>query len=140
MTEMDILMLQAQSNQGTGMYQVAMAFSVWVAFRVANVTGEKYSDNLLAKITASAFGLCTLFFFNMTYAFWSFNMAATGHRLVQLQESGTEISALAQTYASNIGATAAAPEFSIIPSDPVAIVLVLSILILVLLPIWSPKK
>ena len=34
MTELDILMLQAQNNQGTGMYQVAMAFSIWVAFRV----------------------------------------------------------------------------------------------------------
>ena len=50
MTELDILMLQAQNNQGTGMYSVAMAFSIWVAFRVSGITRDKYSDNLIVKI------------------------------------------------------------------------------------------
>lgn len=140
MTELDIFMLQAQNNQGTGMYQVALAFSVWVAFRVSNLTGEKHSDNVFAKIAATGFGLSTAFFFNMTYAFWSWNMEATAHRLLELQQSGTEISGLAKDFVENMGATAAAPGFSIIPSDPVALVLIVSILVLILYPIWAPKK
>ena len=98
MTELDIFMLQAQNNQGTGMYQVALAFSIWVAFRVSGIAGQQYSDNIVVKIAATGFGMGTLFFFNMTYAFWSWNMAVTGHKLVELQNSGTEISALAQSY------------------------------------------
>lgn len=140
MTELDIFMLQAQNNQGTGMYQVALAFSIWVAFRVSGIAGQQYSDNIVVKIAATGFGMGTLFFFNMTYAFWSWNMAVTGHKLVELQNSGTEISALAQSYVDTMGATAAAPSFSMIPSDPVALILQVSILVLILLPIWAPKK
>jgi hypothetical protein len=140
MTELDILMLQAQNNQGTGMYSVAMAFSIWVAFRVSGITRDKYSDNLIVKIAATGFGLTTLFFFNMTYAFWSWNMAATAHRLAELQVSGTEISAVAQGFVENMGATATVPSFSIITSDPIAVILQVSILVLIMLPIWTPKK
>ena len=89
MTELDIFMLQAQNNQGTGMYQVALAFSVWVAFRVSGIAGQQYSYNVIVKLAATGFGLGTLFFFNMTYAFWSWNMESTAHRLVELQNSGT---------------------------------------------------
>lgn len=140
MTELDILMLQAQNNQGTGMYQVAMAFSIWVAFRVSGITRDKYSDNLIVKMASTAFGLTTLFFFNMTYAFWNLNMATTAHRLSELQVSGTELSAVAQGFVENMGANATVPSFSMIPSDPVAVILQVSILVLILLPIWQPKK
>ena len=140
MTELEIFMLQAQNNQGTGMYQVALAFSIWVAFRVSGIAGQQYSDSIIVKLAATGFGLGTLFFFNMTYAFWSWNMEATAHRLVELQNSGTELSGLAQGFVENMGATATVPSFSIIPSDPVAVVLQVSILVLIMLPIWAPKK
>ena len=94
MTELEIFMLQAQNNQGTGMYQVALAFSIWVAFRVSGIAGQQYSDSIIVKLAATGFGLGTLFFFNMTYAFWSWNMESTAHRLVELQNSGTELSGL----------------------------------------------
>jgi hypothetical protein len=139
MTELEILMLQSSSNQATGTYQIAMAFSIWVAFRVARTVGENHNSNLAAKLAGSIFGLATLFFFNMTYAFWSFNMAATGHRLANLQASGVEISALSQQYVANSGAADAMPQFSLVPSDPIAILLQLSILVLILVPIWGPK-
>ena len=140
MTELDIFMLQAQNNQGTGMYQVALAFSVWVAFRVSGIARQQYSDNVIVKIAATGFGLGTLFFFNMTYSFWAWNMESTAHRLVELQNSGTELSGLAQSFVTNMNATATVPGFSMIPSDPVAIILQISILVLILLPIWAPNK
>lgn len=67
-------------------------------------------------------------------------MAATAHRLAELQVSGTELSAVAQGFVENMGATATVPSFSMIPSDPVAVILQASILVLILLPIWAPKK
>lgn len=140
MTELDILMLQAQNNQSTGAYQIALAFSVWVAFRVSSAVSSDYSDNIAAKIAGTAFGLSTLFFFAMTYAFWDFNMQSTGHRLALLASSGTEISALSQAYVANIGATTTPPTFSLITTSPVAVILQLSILALIVTPIWGPKK
>ena len=140
MTELDILMLQAQNNQGTGVYQVALAFSVWVAFRVSTVVGRDHADNLVAKLAGTIFGLATLFFFAMTYAFWDFNMQGTGHRLAMLAAEGTEISAMSKAYVANIGATTTPPTFSLIASSPVALLLQLSILALIVTPIWGPKK
>tara|TARA_B110000438_G_C15437881_1_gene489086 strand:+ start:122 stop:544 length:423 start_codon:yes stop_codon:yes gene_type:complete len=140
MTELEIFMLQAQSSQATGAYQIAMAFSVWVAFRVASVVGKEHESNLVAKVAGSVFGLGTLFFFNMTYAFYSFNMASTGHRLAQLQASGGEISAVAADYVIQSGASTTAPAMSLLPSDPIIALLELSILTLILVPIWMPKK
>ena len=140
MTEVEILMLQAQNNKGTGMYQVAMAFSIWVAFRAAANVGQNYSDNILAKIAASIFGLGTLFFFNMTYAFWSFNMVSSGHRLAELQASGGEISALGVSFIANSGASTTPPTFSLAPSEPVFILLLLAIAYMILRPIWGSNK
>ena len=139
MTEFEIFMLQAQSNQGTGAYQIALAFSVWVAFRVSMNVSEKYSGNIAAKVAGTAFGLSTLFFFAMTYAFWDYNMQLTGHRLAILKATGEEISAASMQYVANIGATTTPPEFSLIATSPVAIILQLSILVLILTPIWGPK-
>jgi hypothetical protein len=67
-------------------------------------------------------------------------MQSTAHRLVELQNSGTELSGLAQGFVENMVATAKLPPFPIIPSDPVAVVLQVSILVLIMLPIWAPKK
>jgi hypothetical protein len=140
MTELDIFMLQAQSTQGTGAYQIAMAFTIWVAFRVAVVTGEKHSENMLAKLAATVFGLGALFYLNMTYAFYSFNMAGTAHRLAELQASGTEISAMAANYVANLGGTTTPPSFSLVPADPIMIAFEASVLLLILVPIWGAKK
>ena len=140
MTELDILLLQAQNNQGTGAYQIAMAFTIWVAFRAATVTGQNYSDSMIAKVSATVFGLSALFFLNMTYAFYSFNMAATGHRLAELQASGTEISGISASYIANMGASTTEPTFSLIPGDPVMILMELAILAMIIVPIWGAKK
>ena len=87
MTEFEIFALNSSMNSSsTGAYQIAMAFSIWVAFRAANLTGQQYADNIIAKTAATVFGLATLFYFNMTYAFWSFNQAATSYRLAELKD------------------------------------------------------
>jgi len=140
MTELDILMLQAQQNQSTGAYQIAMAFTIWVAFRVASVTGKEHSDNIIAKLAASVFGLGALFYLNMTYAFYSFNMSGTAHRLAELQASGTELSALSVGYVANFGGTITPPSFSLVPAEPIMMAFEAAILLLIMFPIWGPKK
>ena len=57
-----VVLLYSQNNQGTGMYQVALAFSVWVAFRVSGIAGQQYSDNVIVKLAATGFGPGAWFF------------------------------------------------------------------------------
>ena len=140
MTELEILTLQSMNNQSTGAYQIAMAFTIWVAFRASNLTSQQYADNIGAKIAATVFGLGAVFYLNLTYAFYSFNMASTGHRLADLQAGGGEISALAVNYIANTGASTTPPAFSLIPSDPVMIAFELAILAMILVPLWGRKK
>lgn len=140
MTEFEIFALSSMNSSSTGAYQIAMAFSIWVAFRAANVTGQQYADNMIAKLAATVFGLATLFYFNMTYAFWAFNQAATSYRLAELKASGGEISSMASAFVEQTGATTAAPSFSLVPSDPIILALELAILTMIIYPIWGPKK
>ncbi|MGB0315322.1 MAG: hypothetical protein ACPHS9_05945 [Parvibaculales bacterium] len=140
MTEFEIFALSSMNSSSTGAYQIAMAFSIWVAFRAANLTGQQYADNIIAKTAATVFGLATLFYFNMTYAFWSFNQAATSYRLAELKESGGDISSMASAFVTQTGATTTPPTFSLVPGDPIIIALELAILTMILYPIWGPKK
>jgi hypothetical protein len=95
---------------------------------------------MIAKLAATVFGLATLFYFNMTYAFWAFNQAATGYRLAELKASGGEISSMASAFVEQTGASTAAPSFSLVPSDPIILALELAILTMIIYPIWGPKK
>ena len=99
-------------------------------------------DNIIAKTAATVFGLATLFYFNMTYAFWSFNQAATSYRLAELKASGGDISSMASAFVTQTGATTTPPTFSLVPGqgDPIIIALELAILTMILYPIWGPKK
>ena len=71
MTELDIVSVQAQSNQATGLYFIGIAFSIWVAFRVSSVVNQRSPDNTVMKIIASAFGLCVVYYSNLVQAFYS---------------------------------------------------------------------
>ena len=56
--------------------------------------------------------------------------------LGQLKESGGEVSALAESFMSANGTDL--PEFSVVP-DVIGIIWWLSVLAIILLPIWGPK-
>ena len=85
MTELDIMNLQSGSVQSTGLYFIGMAFSIWVAFRVSSVVSQRSPDNVVMKAIASIFGLCVVYYFNMTMSFYTYNMELTGHRLANLK-------------------------------------------------------
>lgn len=139
MTELDILNLQAASNQATGIYFVGIAFSIWVAFRVSSVVSQRAADNLVMKIIASAFGLCVIYYNNLVQAFYNYNMETAGHRLASLKASGGEVSDASMAYVANIGASTTPPEFSLVPADPVQYVFMAAVLAIILLPLWGPQ-
>lgn len=139
MTELDILNVQANSNQATGIYFVGMAFSIWVAFRVSSVVSQRSPDNTVMKAIASAFGICIVYYFNLVQSFYTYNMELTGHRLAMLKASGGDVSAAGMDFVANIGASTTAPQFSLVPADPVQYVFIAAVLAIILLPLWGPQ-
>ena len=63
MTEFEIFALSSMNSSSFSAYQIAMAFSIWVAFRAANLTGQQYADNIIAKTAATVFWLSHTFLF-----------------------------------------------------------------------------
>ena len=140
MTEVEILTIQGLSNQSTGIYFVGMAFSIWVSFRVSSVVSQRTPDNVVMKAIASAFGICTVYYFNLVQSFYAYNMELTGHRLISLKAEGGEVSQASLNFAENIGAGTTAPQFSLIPSDPVQYIFMAAVLAIILLPLWVPQQ
>ena len=139
MTELEILNVQANSNQATGVYFVGMAFSIWVAFRVSSVVSQRTPDNTVMKAIASAFGVCIVYYFNLVQSFYNYNMELAGHRLAMLKANGGEVSQAGMNFAENIGASTVAPQFSLVPVDPIQYVFMASVLAIILLPLWGPQ-
>ena len=139
MTELDILNLQASNIQSTGLYFIGLAFSIWVAFRVSSVVSQRTPDNMVMKVIAAAYGVCVVFYFNMTMAFYAYNFTSAGHRLAVLQADGGDVSALGQQLITNTGASTTPPMFSLLPSDPVLYVFMASVLAIILLPLFGPQ-
>lgn len=139
MTELDIVSLQAQSNQATGLYFIGIAFSIWVAFRVSSVVNQRSPDNTVMKIIASAFGLCVVYYSNLVQAFYTYNMELAGHRMAMLKAEGGAVSQAGMDYVANIGASTTPPQFSLVPADPVQYVYMAAVLAIILLPLWGPQ-
>ena len=139
MTELDILNVQANSNQATGIYFVGMAFSIWLAFRVSSVVSQRSPNNTVMKAIASAFGICIVYYFNLVQSFYTYNMELTGHRLAMLKASGGDVSAAGMDFVANIGASTTPPQFSLVPADPVQYVFMAAVLAIILLPLWGPQ-
>ena len=117
-----------------------MAFSIWVAFRAANVTGQQYADNIIAKTAATVFGLAYTILFQHDLCILVVQPAALSYRLAELKASGGEISSMASSFVTQTGATTTPPSFSLVPGDPIIIALELAILTMILYPIWGPKN
>jgi hypothetical protein len=139
MTEVEIFNLQSGSVQSTGLYFVGIAFSVWVAMRVSSVVSQRAPDNMVMKLLAGAYGICVVYYLNLTNAFFAYNMELAGHRLLTLKQSGGSISASSETFIANVGASATPPSVSLVPSDPVGAIMSIAILGIVLLPLINPQ-
>ena len=139
MTELDILNLQSGSITSTGVYFVALSFSIWVAMRVSSVVSQRAADNVVMKAIASVYGVLVVYYFKMTLSFYAYNMELTGHRLATLKASGGDVSAASMDFIANVGASTTPPNFSLMPTDPMVYPLIIALLAIILLPLWGPQ-
>ena len=116
-----------------------MAFSIWVAFRVSSVVSQRTPDNTVMKAVASAFGICIVYYFNLVQSFYNYNMELAGHRLAVLKASGGDVFQAGMNFVESIVASTAAPQFSLVPVDPIQYVFMASVLAIILLPLWGAQ-
>ena len=137
MEETQVWSLFAMQNVGISIYFVGMMFLVWVAFRVSKGISEG-TNNIFTKVVGSVFGLGVVFFGLQVNAIGDYVGGSAAYSLSQLKSSGIEVSPMAENFIAMNGA-GSAPEFSIYPGV-IGVIWWLSVLIIILFPIWGPKS
>ena len=135
MDEYQVWMLLAVQFMGAAIFFAATAFLIWVAFRVSKSVNET-GGNIVFKLVGTVFGLGVVYNGLVLGGFMSNAFQSTAYSLGQLKESGGELSALAEGFIASNGADL--PEFSIMPGV-IGGIWWLSVLAIILLPIWGPK-
>ena len=135
MEERQIWELLSSNMIGLSIFLFGNAFLIWVAFRVSKSVNET-GGNILFKIIGSVFGLGVVYNGLVLGGFMSNAFQSTAYSLGQLKESGGELSALAEGFIASNGSDL--PEFSIMPGV-IGGIWWLSVLAIIVLPIWGPK-
>ena len=134
MEEMQIWQLLATQIIGFSIFLAGNAFLIWVAFRVSKSVNET-GGNIIFKLVGTVFGLGIVWNGLIVQGFVGNVVQSASYSLGQLKESGGEVSALAESFMSANGTDL--PEFSVVP-DVIGIIWWLSVLAIILLPIWGP--
>lgn len=136
MTELEIWKTMYTGNISSAMYFLAIAFLIWVSFRVAISIRTNPESNLFAQVVGTAFCLSTAYFalFNMAMSEWNINAAAAA--FAWLSSTDVAISPNAQMIIANTD-PGAAP--SIAP-NLVQGIFVASAVLMQMGQIWMPKK
>ncbi len=136
MTELEIWKTMYTGNISSAMYFLAIAFLIWVSFRVAISIRTNPESNLFTQVVGTAFCLSTAYFalFNMAMSEWNINAAAAA--FAWLASTDVAISPNAQMIIANTD-PGAAP--SIAP-NLVQGIFVASAVLMQMGQIWMPKK
>ncbi len=136
---MDLATLASQSFQNGRIVDaltfIGVIIAIWLALRVANMTGENPDSNLVTKIVSSAFGLTV-----MAGTFQSFGFAANtwiifARRLTEIGPENTADPVGAQGLIDYVGTT----ESTGMPT-PLGITFCVIVTIMILSLIWAPRK
>lgn len=140
MNEVEIYNNLNNSLIATGLFFIGWSFLVWVAGRAVTIAIEN-NAGIITKLVTTLFGLTAVWQFNNVLNFVPWNFAGAGHSLAVLKNSGTDLSARSEAFVNMTGSSAAeVPQFSLIPSDPIVLVFILSALYLVVGRLWVGNK
>jgi len=137
MGEVEITNIVQNGLINQALYLFAFAFLTWFAGRAAIVTNESGNANIFSKIVITAFGLSSIYYLNLQFAYVEWHLRGFGHSLAVLKESGGEISNRGIANIDLFGGSAnEVPDMNLIPSDPIALILIGSLTLIMLSAIW----
>ena len=134
MNEYEIMNLFNTFWVSNGLFFVGNAFLLWVAFR-ATIGVRDNGGGLLTKILVSLFGLGIVFLNLQNLGFLQVNWESTAFALSQLDN----ISENSQRFVDFLNITEA-PEYSLVPANPIFIVWWIVVTAMIILPIWMKKE
>lgn len=138
MSEFEINTLLNNGLIQQALYAFAFLFATWFAGRCAVVTNESGNANIFSKIVITGFGLSSIYYVNLQFAYVDFHIKNYAHSLYNLKESGAAISSRGESAIEIFGRGNASevPGMSLLPSDPIGIVFVASLTLIILSAIW----
>jgi len=138
MSEVEIYNQLSLSLNTTALFGLVWAFLLWVAGRSASVALEN-NAGILMKIAVTVFGLVSLYQFNVALSWVRFNFESAAHSLAVLKASGTDVSARADSFISNVNGSTDVPSFNLTP-DLLGILFLISVGYLIIGRLWIGHK
>ena len=123
----------------TGRMVDALAFigsilAIWLALRIANMTGENPESNIIAKIISTGFGVCVVLGSYQAYTFAANTFIFAARRIQDNIEAAPNPEA-AQNFIDFVGTT----ETAMTPT-PLGIAFLTIVSIMILTLIWVPRN
>ena len=114
---------------------IGCILSIWLALRIANMTGENPESNLVAKIVSTGFGLTVVAGCWQSFALATNTWTTFARRLTEMGSENWGDPTGAQRLIDFVGTT----ESSMMPT-PLGMVFLLIVTVMIISLIWSPRK
>tara|TARA_X000000950_G_scaffold65490_1_gene80502 strand:- start:548 stop:958 length:411 start_codon:yes stop_codon:yes gene_type:complete len=113
---------------------IGTIIAIWLALRIANMSGENPDSNLISKILSTGFGLCVMAgsFMQFTFAANTWIFAARNTEEIMDKVANPE---RAQAFIDYVGTTTTATT-----PTPLGIAFLAIITIMIVTLIWVPRK
>ena len=113
---------------------IGTIIAIWLALRIANMSGENPDSNLISKIFSTGFGLCVMAgsYMQFTFAANTWIFAARNTEEIMDQVANPE---RAQAFIDYVGTTTTATT-----PTPLGIAFLAIITIMIVTLIWVPRK
>ena len=117
-----------------GLAFIGTIIAIWLALRIANMTGENPESNIIAKIVSTGFGACVVLGSYQAYTFAANTFIFAARRIQDNIEAAPNPEA-AQNFIDFVGTT----ETAMTPT-PLGIAFLTIVSIMILTLIWVPRN
>ena len=113
---------------------IGIIIAIWLALRLANMTGENPKSNIVAKLLSTGFGLCVVAGSWLSFT-WANNTWINAAR--NIQELGDNVTNpdRAQAFIDYVGTTTSATT-----PDPIGMIFLVIVLVMIITLIWLPRN
>ena len=117
-----------------GLAFIGTIIAIWLALRIANMTGENPESNIIAKIVSTGFGACVVIGSYQAYTFGANTFIITARRIQENIEAAPNPEA-AQNFIDFVGTT----DPSMTPT-PLGIAFLAIVSLMIVTLIWVPRN
>ena len=114
---------------------IGVIITIWLALRVANMTGENPNSNLFTKLLSTAFGLSVMAGTWISFTFAANTFVAAARRMQEFGVDNDYNPERAQAFIDYVGTTE-----TVSTPTPLGIAFIVILTVMILGLIWGPRK